>query len=222
MIFDWPASLVPLDVSIRPPRLTMGLTTSISEFSQVVPAIRPPWGMTLQFDTLFGSDVVAYRALHALFEGRANCVRVPMFDLWFAATDAQIAAGVAGFSDGSHFSDGAGYLTADLVGITVTAVQGARTITIDFGDYGHVLEAGLYFGIGDYPYIATGVSWVGSVATVRCSPSMRVDYSAEPVRLRPVMIAGLTGDDVGELVLKSGRYGTATIDLVERFDAALS
>ncbi|MDR6708175.1 hypothetical protein J2X73_002546 [Novosphingobium sp. 1748] len=221
-IFEWPTSLVPHNISIRPPRKTLGLTTSLTEFTQAVPAIRAPFGMTLEFDALFGDDVLAYRTLLALLEGRANAVRVPMFDMWFAATGAQISYGLVGHSDGTSFSDGALYLTDDLAGVLVTAVQGARYITADFGAYGQILQAGQYFGLGDQPYIATSVKWTGTVAEIRCAPTLRQDYTAQPLRLRPVMIGRLTGDDVGEHALKSMRSTTPTLDFVETFNGPLS
>ena len=58
-IFDWPATLTPRNVMVKPPRKTVGLTTSLSQFTQASPAIRPPFGLTLEFDKLFGSEVLA-------------------------------------------------------------------------------------------------------------------------------------------------------------------
>lgn len=221
-IFEWPTSLVPHNISIRPPRKTLGLATSLTEFTQAVPAIRAPFGITMEFDALFGDDVLAYRSLLALLEGRANAVRVPLFDMWFAASEAEIVGGLVGHSDGTSFSDGAYYLTDDLSGVLVTAVQGARYITADFSAYGQILKAGHYFGLGDHPYIASGVTWTGSVARIRCSPTLRQDYTAQALRLRPVMVGRLTGDDVGEHMLKSMRSTTPTLDFVETFDGPLS
>lgn len=222
-VIDWPASLVPRNIAIRPPRKTVGLTTSLSEFTQVIPSIRPPFGMTLEFDALFGGEALAYRALLASLEGRANTVRVPLFDMWLAASQADLDGGRAPHSDGTGFSDGAYYLNAtDLEGVTASGVQGARTISADFGHYGELLEAGQYFGLGDQPYIATKVTWEGSVATIGFSPSLRRAYSAEALRLRPVMIARLTNDDAGELMLQNMRFGTPTLDLTEAFDEPLS
>lgn len=221
-IFDWPATLVPRHIDIRPPRKTAGLTTSLTEFSQAVPVIRPPFAITMEFDTLTGGEILAWRAIMALVEGRANLLRVPLFDMWFGATNAQIGAGVVPHSDGSYFSDGAGYLTDDLVGVVVSGVQGQRHITADFGAYGQLLEGGLYFGLGDQPYIAGGVEWNGSVATIRCSPTLRHTYVDQPLRLRPSMIARLKDDDAGELRLQNMRHGTPTLELVEAFDEPLS
>lgn len=222
-IIDWPASLVPRNITISPPRKTIGLNTSVTEFTQAIPSIRPPFGLTLEFDSLFGPDVLAYRALLASLEGRANLVRVPLFDMWFAAQAAQLGTGATPHSDDSPFSDGAFYLSgADLEGVLVSADMGARTITADFGDFGELIEAGLYFGLGDQPYIATQVSWAGSVATIRTSPTMRQDYVDQELRLKPVMICRLTEDDGGQLTLTNMRFGAPTIEFTEAFDGPLS
>ncbi len=71
-------------------------------------------------------------------------------------------------------------------------------------------------------YLATGVWWEGSVATIRCTPTLRQAYAAEPLRLRPTMIAGLLSDDGAELKLARARYGSPTLVLEERFDEPLS
>lgn len=218
---DWPTVLVPTNVEVRPPRKTAGLTRSLSEFTQAVPVIRPPFGLTLEFSDLFGREVLAYRALLAALEGRANTVRVPLFDLWFAARDAQLLAGGSPHSDGTPFADGALYMVDDLRDVLVTGTQGDRTITADFGEYGELLEAGLYFGLADHPYIATAVFWEGSVATIRFSPSLRTDYEDEPLRLRPTMICRQTDDEGGRLMLKRARYGAPTLEFEEAFDGPL-
>jgi hypothetical protein len=218
-IFDWPANLCPADVTVRPPRATVGSSTSLSGATQAVPAIRPPFGLTLEFGTLIGDKILSYRALLASLEGQANRVRVPLFDLWYRAKDSAIGVGSVPHSDGTSFSDGALYLTDDLSGVTVTGVQGQRTITADFGAYGRLLSAGLYFGLGDCPYVVQRMSWDGSVATIRHSPTLRFDCDAAELRLKPVMIAKLVDDDNGELRLRRGRYGGPTLDLVEAFDA---
>ena len=222
MPINWPANLVPTDITILPPRKTAGLSTSLSELTQAVPVIRPPFGLVLEFGNLFGDEVLAYRALLASLEGRANTVRVPLFDMWFAATDAQIHAGSVSHSDGTAFSDGALYHTGDVAGVTVTGVQGQRVITVDFGAYGQLLQGGLYFGIDDHPYIAQGVSWTGSVAKISCSPTLRTDYAAARVKLRPTMIARLTDDDGGQHKLRRGRWTAPVMELTEAFDEPLS
>ncbi|WP_034157929.1 hypothetical protein [Sphingomonas sp. ERG5] len=219
---DWPAVLEATNVQVRPPRKTYGLSKSLSEFAQSVPAIRPPFGLTLEFEGLHGDEVLAYRALLGALEGRANTVRVPLFDLWFAANDAALSAGGSPHSDGTEFSDGALYLVNDLSGVLVTGTQGGRTITADFGGYGQLLQGGLYFGLADHLYLAIGVTWEGTVATIRFSPSLRTDYAGEPLKLRPTMIARLLDDDTGQLMLQRGRFGSPTLEFEEAFDEPLS
>lgn len=218
---DWPANLCPANVLVRPPRKTQGLTTSLSQFTQRIPSIRPPFGLTIEFGALFGDKVLAYRALLASLEGRANTVRVPLFDFWFRASDAEMGAGFVPHDDGSPFSDGSLYATGDIEGVTASGVQGQRTLTVDFGAYGQLLQGGMYFGLRDHPYIAQTVAWAGAVATIHCSPSLRTAYTAEPLRTRPTMIAGLIEDDGGEHMLRRGRWTQPTLDFEERFDQPL-
>lgn len=220
-IFDWPATLVPRNITILPPRKTQSLTESLTSFVQVVPAIRPPFTVTMEFDAIEGDDVLAWRAMEALLEGRANVARLPLFDLWYRATDAEIGAGVVPHSDGSYFSDGAGYLTSDIDGVLVSGVQGQRTITADFGAFGQLLQAGLYFGLGEHPYVASGVTWAGSVSTIRCSPTLRADCTAVPLRLKPTMLGRLTTDDGMALKLQNLRHGTPVVTFQEDFQEGL-
>jgi hypothetical protein len=215
--FDWPATLVPRNMQIQPPRRTQSMTTSLTDFTQAVPVIRPPFTVTLEFDQLEGGEVLAWRAMEALLEGRANTVRLPLFDLWYRARQAQIGAGVVPHSDGTYFSDETGYSTSDLSGVLVTGVQGQRNITADFGGYGELLQAGLYFGLGEHPYIASGVTWDGDVATIRCSPTLRKSYTDEPLKLKPTMIGQLTSDDGMALKLQNLRHGAPTVTFQEAF-----
>lgn len=222
MSFEWPDTLCPANVDILPPHDTWGDNTSLSGKGQVVPVIRPPFRMTLEFGLLHGPKAIAYRALLSRFEGRANAVRISLFDVWYRATDVEIGGGSVSHSDGTAFSDGTLYLTDDLEAVTVTGVQGQRVITADFGSYGQLLQAGLYFGLGDNPYIAQEVSWEGSVATIRCSPTLRFAYDDEPLLLKPKMIAKLETDRTGRLNLRRGRHGGPTLDLVEHFETPLA
>lgn len=215
--FDWPATLVPKNIEILPPRATQGLTSSLNRFVQAVPAIRPPFTVTLVFAELTGREVLAWRAFFGLLEGRANTARLPLFDLWLRASDVAIGAGLATHSDGTPFSDGALYATSDIAGVTVTGVQGQRNITADFAAYGQVLEPGQYFGLGDEPYLCTGIAWTGTVATIRCTPTLRRAYTAQPLRLRPTMIGRLTSDDGGALMLEQLRHGAPTVVFQEDF-----
>ena len=54
------------------PRATIGSSTSLSGRMQTQVAPRPPFGLKLTFDKLFGDDVLSWRAMEGLFEGRAK------------------------------------------------------------------------------------------------------------------------------------------------------
>lgn len=215
--FDWPGTLIPRNIEILPPRATQGISSSLNRTTQVQAAIRPPFRVTMEFDELTGGEVLAWRAFMALLEGRANTARLPLFDLWLRASQAAIGAGLVAHGDGTSFSDGALYSTDDIAGVTVTGAQGQRNITVDFGVYGQLLEAGQYFGLGDEPYICSGITWAGSVATIRCSPTLRRAYTAVELKLKPTMIGRLTSDDGGALLLRNLRHGAPSITFEEDF-----
>lgn len=215
---EWPNVLVPRTVTVVPPSKTKSSSTSLTDFVQTVPVIRPPWRVRLEFSTLgTRAEVLAYRALEAALEGRSGRVRLPIFDLHYWATDTQLGLGSVPHGDGSTFSDEAEYLTGDLTGIAMSGLQGERTVSIDFGSYGSIVEAGQYIGFGNDLHIMTRVEWAGSVASMRLSPSLRRDHVGEAVRLRPYLIASKVDDEGGELSLDYGRWGAPTLDFVEAF-----
>lgn len=221
-LIEWPSVLQPRNINIRPPRQTKSLTKSLTNFEQVQPVIRPPWRVTLSFATLVGDQVLAYRAFLAACEGRANLVRLPIFDLHHWATDAQLQGGSVPHSDGTPFSDGALYVTEDISGVTVTGVQGEKQITADFGEYGQILKAGQYFGVADDLHIATAVFWGSNVATIRFTSSLRRDHAEAPLRLRPYLIARLAEDETGDHDLQFGRWAEPVLDFEEAFYEPLS
>lgn len=219
---EWPTVLQPRDINLTPPRETKSLTKTLTNFEQVQPVIRPPWRGQLEFATLEGEQILAYRAFLAACEGRSNLFRLPIFDLHHWATDAQIAAGSAPHSDGSEFSDGALYLTNDLSGVTVTGIQGEKQISVDFGSYGPILKAGQYFGIGNDLHIATGVWWEDTIATIGFTSSLRRNHTAAPLRLRPFLIARLAEDKTGDHKLEYGRWSAPVLEFEEAFYEPLS
>lgn len=220
--FEWPSILVPRDINLMPPRDTQSLSTSLTNFEQIVPVIRPPWRVTLQFPTLAGEDqILAYRATLALFEGRANFTRLPLFDFYAAGANLNLNSYVP-HSDDTPFSDGTLYAIEDLQGVTISVAQGARSIEIDFGNYGHCIKAGQYFGIDNNFYMARRIWWNGNVATIDTTPTMRKTYVQGRVRLKPYLICRLTDDDVGEHSLNLGQWTKPTLSLIEGFYEPLS
>lgn len=219
---EWPAILQPRDILIVTPNKTKSLTTTLTEFEQVQPVIRPPWKVSLFFNKLVGPQILAWRAMIASLEGRSNLIRLPLFDLHYWPSDAEIASGAVPHSDGSEFADTSLYSAGDIEGVTVSGLQGEKRITVDFGQYGQIFQAGQYFGIANDPHIAKKVTWDDNVATIDFISSLRRDFTDAPFRLRPDLIARLTDDEGGELPLEYGRWSAPQLDFTEAFYEPLS
>lgn len=216
MIIDWAhPALAPRIIDLRLINKTRSAGESITGFEQVLYGVTQRWAFSLEFNYLKLSMVPAYRAMIASLEGRANALRVPVFDRQFWPSDAVLGIASATHSDGSAFSDETEYLTSDIEGITVSGGIGAKEITVDFGSYGEVFEAGLYFGIEDETYLATSVVWDGSEATINFQPGLRQTHVGSTFRLRPRLIMRLANDESGAHPLELGRATRPTLELVE-------
>lgn len=216
MIIEWASKrLSPRVINLRLINKTRSAGESLTGFEQVAPSLATRWAFSFQFANLKRELVPAYRAMIASLEGRANAIRVPVFDRRFWPSDGAIGIASVPHSDGSAFSDGTEYLTDDLAGITATGLAGTKELSVDFEAYGQIFEAGLYFGIADETYLATAVSWSGSVATIKFQPGLRQNHTASQFRLRPRLIMRLSDDQSGELPLERGIIGAPTLDFVE-------
>jgi hypothetical protein len=208
-IFNWPMNLIPRGIGLRPPHATRSATTSQTNTEQIVPVIRPPWTVEMTFPMLSRKGPnLAYRALLGRLQGRTNAVRLPLFDFYQAGVE---FLGTAPFSDAATFDDNALFTTNDLEGVTVTGVQGLTQLTIDFGSYGEIIQAGQIFGLADRAYIVNAIEYSGSVATVDFSPSLHKAYTNEAVKLRPNIIARLFEDEEGPVVADLGQYVQPTL-----------
>lgn len=215
MIVEWPRGLAPRVIDLRLVNQTRSAGESLTGFEQVASSITTRWAFTLEFNNLKRHFIPAYRAMVASLEGRANALRVPVFDPQFWPADALLGIALSPHSDDTPFSDGGEYLTDDIDGITATGLRGTKQMNIDFGSYGQIMSGGLYFGIEDEAYLATSVQWAGSVATINFQPGLRQDHTNAKVRLRPRLIMRLVDDRGGEMPLERGIIGAPTLDLIE-------
>lgn len=215
MIIAWPTGLSPRVINFRPINQTRSAGESITGFEQVASSIATRWALSLEFNNLKRHLIPSYRAMVAALEGRANVLRVPVFDPQFWPTDAEIGIASAPHSDGTPLSDGTEYLTTDVEGVTATGLRGVTELEVDFGDYGQIFDGGLYFGVEDETYLATSVVWDGSVATIKFKPSLRQDHTDARIRLRPRLIMRLVDDENGQLPLERGIVGAPSLELVE-------
>lgn len=215
MIIEWPTGLSPRIINLRPINKTRSAGESLTGFEQVAGSLATRWAFSLEFNNLKRHLIPAYRAMVASLEGRANALRVPVFDPQFWPSDAAIRIASVPHSDGTPLSDGSEYLTDDVSGITATGLKGTKVLTVDFGDYGQIFDGGLYFGVEDETYLATAVSWSGSVATIRFQPALRQDHTAAQFRLRPRLLMRLADDEQGSLSLERGIIGAPSLELIE-------
>ncbi len=222
MIIEWPTGLSPRIINLRLINKTRSAGESLTGFEQVAGSLATRWGFSLEFNNLKRHLIPAYRAMVASLEGRANALRVPVFDPQFWPTDAEIGIASVPHSDGTPFSDDAEYLTTDVSGITATGLKGAKELTVDFGDYGPIFDGGLYFGVEEETYLATSVQWAGNVATIKFQPGLRQDHTAATFRLRPRLLMRLADDQGGELALERGIIGAPSLELVEILPDELS
>ncbi len=221
IIIDWPETISPALISVIPPGEMLSTGRTISGSSQSVPARRAPFGMVFQSANLFGSQILAWRAVAAHLAGGGR-VRVPLFDA-LEPSDAAVRAARVPHSDGTPFSDGSLYSRTDVAGLTVTLDPGMRSLTLDFGDYGAILQAGQYFGIGGDPHIATAVEWNGSVASIRFESGTKRTHTDAVFSLRPTMVVKLADNaDAPALPLQYGHYGEGEVTLIEALDGPFS
>ena len=129
MIIEWPTGLSPRIINLRPINKTRSAGESLTGFEQVAGSLATRWAFSLEFNNLKRHLIPAYRAMVASLEGRANALRVPVFDPQFWPSDAVIGIASVPHSDGTPLSDGSEYLTADVDGITATGLKGAKVLT---------------------------------------------------------------------------------------------
>lgn len=216
MIIEWMhPRLSPKIIDLRIINQTRSAGESVTGFEQVVSGVQARWAFSLEFNNLKRETIPSYRAMIASLEGRANALRVPVFDPKFWPSEEVLGIALVPHSDETPFGDGGLYLANDVSGITATGLAGSKEIEIDFGSYGEVFDAGLYFGIEDETYISTSVIWAGSVATIKFAPGLRQDHTAAIFRLRPRLIMRLAGDDVGGHPLDRGIITAPSLELVE-------
>lgn len=216
MIIEWAhKDLAPRALNLRIINRTRSAGESITGFEQVAPTFAARWGFSLEFNNLKRHLIPSYRVMIAKLRGRENVLRVPVFDPHFWPADELLGLVSVGHSDGTDFSDGAEYVTADISGVSASGTKGDTQIEVDFGSYGQIFDGGLYFGIDDETYLATGVSWLGSVATINFEPSLRKDHVAGSFRLRPYLIMRLADDEQGNAMFERALIGAPSLELVE-------
>lgn len=178
------------------------------------------WRMTLTFPLYTREIILAYRAWLARMDGRSNYTMIGPCDCSNGNQISPIIGGIP-YSDESFHSDGAGFMqggTPATIADDHPAAIGDLQITINNGSTETPVLAGSFFGAGGYLYLVVGVTALpGEQTLLDIRPKLR---AALPVDAQIDWCNGrgpfrLVGDDSGVFDLQLGRYGTATLDLVE-------
>lgn len=214
----WPTGLSPRIITMQLINQTRSMNQSLSGIQQVNSSLAQRWRLTLDFNTLRRAEVLSYRAMMASLEGRANTIRVPVWDkrLEPAFITGSLAGGntavSVSHSDGTYHSDKTGYSTSGGVS-GVSGVKSSSTLSADLSSLGHWLKPGHYIGVDGDVYIVVSVDTDGDELTVQ--PRLRQTYTSGNLTLRPSLHCRLSGDEIGDLPLDLGLRGSPSLEFVE-------
>jgi hypothetical protein len=159
-----------------------------------------------------------WRALEAQIQGRTNEVIVPVFSLDQPEVDGLTYIKGIPHSDGSFFSNGAGYAQGVIsAAFTSAAALRATQITIAIG--GGSIEPGQYFSAptGRLYRIASIVSTSGNDVTLNVWPPFReaVDAGISANFHWPTCKMKLASDDAMAAEFDLGRFASPSVEFIE-------
>lgn len=216
----WPRDLLrPRSVAVDSAPRTTGGAASLSGITQAVAVPAGVWTIRYdKFPVLTPDRVLAWRALAAQIEGRANRVVVPV---WASVLmrDPPADPDPVAHDDGAFFSDGSGYLGSPFDITVAAAALGATAVTLAVARAPVEIAAGQDFSIGLRLYRIAALEDAGDgvhfAATVW--PPLRDDVPAGSVAefWRPVCQCRLASDKEMALPLDLGRFGTPSVSFIE-------
>lgn len=223
MTLRWPEDVLsPRTPSFDAAPRTMSGPASISGHSQAVSSSAGIWKFTFGGIAVSDhSEILAWRALAALLEGRMGSVLVPLCRDRQPITDAARAADVWAplpHSDDTLFSDGTGYESSSVSVEVDGAVAAGGTSASIILHYGGTPEPGHHFSVGDRLYRLKSVSWTSETeADVTFWPPAR-EAIADATFLEfddPVCRMRLASDAEMDLPLDARRFAVVDVRFLE-------
>lgn len=219
MTIRWPEkTLRPQNVAFTPMARTLAGPTSVSGKTQVVSSAAGIWKAT------FGSvivkkraEVLAWRAVETLLEGRLNPILVPFCRAYNPLATVDGLYDAVPHSDDSYFSDGSGYVGGAMQVLSGGMAANATSGNIAIG-YGGTIEPGQHFSVGERGYRLRSVVYTSAnTADITFRPPLReaVANGAELNFDDPVVRMRLATDDAMDLELALRRFGTPSVSFVE-------
>jgi len=185
---------------------------------QVVSSGLLRWQASLSFPLYSRETILAFRAWIAQMEGRGNRTLIGPCDCSTGNRLREVIGGIP-HSDQTMHSDGAGYSQGGVPAeVVALAPIGTNQVRIYNASTETPILTGSYIGLGNFLYLIIGAApQAGNETVLTLTPKLRaavpVDTVVEWCKARCPM--RLMADDTGRFDLSLGRYGNATIDLVE-------
>lgn len=188
---------------------------------QVISSGLGRWRATVTIPLFERPRILAYRSWLIRMDGRSNLTNIGPCDCANGNVIRPLIGGIPYSPDEAFHTDGAGFSQGgNPASVTTIAAIGSTTVQIDLGGTASPPVAGSFVGLGGYLYVVTSIIVLpGELATITVLPKLRtalaVDDPVEWCHARCPM--RFLSDDTGQFELTLGRFGTATLELVEVF-----
>lgn len=221
MTLRWPdAVLKPRDVAFDLAARSLAGPPSINGSAQVVASDAGLWTAAYQAIHVRGrTQVLVWRAMQALLEGRVNPVLVPYCRGYQPFDPADLALlDPVPHDDGTLFDDGTGY-AGSLIVVTLDADLPVRAVSAEVTIVvAETIKVGQVFSIGDRLYVIRSVTYADAThATIGFRPPLREAASAG-IDLNfddPVCRMRLATDRELDVVLELHRQADPTVTFIE-------
>lgn len=219
----WPVGVLrPRNVSFDIYPRTLAGPTSVSGATQVVSSDAGLWRITFGDITVRNRDeVLAWRGVDALLEGRLNPVLVPFCRAYQPVPAGAVAAGLydgVTHDDDTPFDDETPYQpTVIEVETSASAAAGATMLSATV-TYAGTIVPGQPFSIGERAYRVRTVTYASATAaTITFRPPLReaVASGAEMNFDNPICRMRLASDAEMALDLNGRRRATRTVNFIE-------
>lgn len=218
MTIRWPISrLRARDVAFDIAPRSLAGPSSVSGYTQIVSSDAGIWKATFGNIIIKSrAEVLAFRALANLLEGRLGTILVPLCRAYQPVpADSDALYEDVPHSDDSLFEDDTGYVgtVIDVVAAAPAAVRAvSMTVTVNYaGD----IEPGQHFSLGERLYRVR--SFDADTGAMAFRPPLREAVAAGDALNfdDPVCLMRLASDDAMNLELALRRFGSPTVNFIE-------
>lgn len=187
---------------------------------QILSPLSERWRFSAVFPIRNAATARAIRVAKSRLKGRFNYLLLRICDQYrITRKDVQAwsSSDPVPHSDGSFFSDGSGYaLSSPKSPITVAADINATEVSVRASDFSGAMTAGVFFSINYKLYHVDGWELVGANYVLQISPPLRAAVTTDDeADFDAASYWRLESDEEGSLMLRGGRIGAVTLNLVE-------